>query len=87
MISKGDIEKLFRHTLWTFSEVTALEVVARVKNTHMPVRATSEPSVMNTLTFLLRITVEERATGHKRQKKLNNEMPDKTGKMCDMGLK
>ena len=36
------------------SEVTALEVLARVKKTHTPVSATSVPSVTNTLAFLPR---------------------------------
>ena len=37
-----------------FSEVIALEVLALVKKTHTPVKATSLPSVTNTLDFLLR---------------------------------
>lgn len=36
-----------------FSEVIAFEVLALVKNTQTPVRATSLPSVTNTLDFLL----------------------------------
>lgn len=37
-----------------FSEVTAFEVLARVKKTHTPVSATSLPSVTNTLNFLVK---------------------------------
>lgn len=40
-------------TLWMFSEVIALELLALVKKTHTPVSATSLPSVTNTLAFLL----------------------------------
>lgn len=39
-------------TWWMFSGVTALEGSVLMKNTHMPVRATSFPSVTNTLGFL-----------------------------------
>ena len=40
-------------TWWTFSGVTALEGSVLMKNTHTPVRATSFPSVTNTLGFFI----------------------------------
>lgn len=49
-------------TLWIFSDVIGLEVFARVKNTQIPIRATSVPSVTNTLVFLLRFADEAAAT-------------------------
>lgn len=54
-------------TLWMFSDVIGLEVFARVKNIQMPVRATSVPSVTNTLAFLLRYADEAAATKNKNR--------------------
>lgn len=62
---------LFIRTLWMFSAVTALEVLARVKKTHTPVRATSVPSVTNTFAFLMRIAGEATATGREKTDKAN----------------
>ncbi len=52
---------LNQFTLWIFSDVIGLEVFARVKNTQMPLRATSVPSVTKILAFLLQITEEDTA--------------------------
>lgn len=66
---------VFGLTLWMFSAVMALEVLVRVKTTHVPVRATSVPSVTNTFAFLLRVAGEATAATHKKNPKtLNNKL-------------
>jgi len=49
--------------------VIGLEVFARVKNTQLPVRATSVPSVTKTFAFLPRLTEDDTATKQRHKDK------------------